>query len=173
MFKYLFSILFFTTTLFSVTPYEKCKEDFKSNLYYKQDSLIDDKRIYYDFIEEFLQKGEKTLAVINYCIKNKDDVKLFEDTFINQYFTNLCRCNVSAFYHFLNPKNKFKYGYVLSEYNSSKESLKVCIQNIKDKYNLNIDFQKELDATFKLLDKASAKYYTKLAFHKRLLLWAI
>ncbi len=137
--------------------YQELRNDFKHQLFARQQSLIKEYELYEAFIEPYLVEAEKTLKALQYCNKQAA-------TWLSRKYTNfLLQYNVACFQQYAVP-NK-----------STNETLKWAeadlmqvITEIKATgqiETLNVD--QELKNTIQLFQGANKAYYKKLSYQFR------
>lgn len=157
--KIILCLLFAAANIFSISPYDEIRKDFKLKLYNAQMGLINDKQVYFKIIEKFLVQAENTLEVCRYFKQRKDDAQFFKEAIVGQYLNNLLIATVNMF----NLRNTLYIQYARSWGIVLEDS----VQKIKDQYKLEFDVTDETIATFRLLNKANQEYYRNIAFYKR------
>lgn len=147
-------ISYFTFTIESKS-YNKIRENFKSQLYYCQQSLISSEDKYKSFIEPYIQEAEKTLQIAKYCKKHP------ESKLTQKYFNCLISFNVQCFNNYIVSRTDDELSY-------HSKALFGIIKQVNDYGALNIDINEEYQKTSALIHKANIAYYKQLNLVKKL-----
>lgn len=135
------------------TTHTNNREILKNMLYAQQASLMPEKA-YKQFIEPYVQKAEQTLEIAKFFQQHP------ESFFITHYFILIAQLNVMYFRKELQLSHDCA---------STMQQLQNLIKDIIQKYNLtNIDIDKELDNTEKLVSAANKAYYKSLSLWPKL-----
>lgn len=146
------ALLSFSSGLFAAT-YQELRAGLKSKLYRCQKRVLNEEQ-YSEFIEPYLQEGEVTWRIPQYCHEHGDPVLMEE------YFDCLVNYNLATFSQYVDRSGPYK-----KVIKAAKKKLMDCIQKIKDSWGLtDLDVKDECKRTTELLHRASAHYYKNLSF---------
>jgi hypothetical protein len=135
------------------TTYQELRADLKNKLYRCQKRVLNEEQ-YSDFIEPYLQEGERVWEIPHYCREHSDS------ELMKEYFDCLVNYNIATFSQYVDRSGPYKK--IIKE---AKKKLMACIQKIKDAWGLTeLDVKDECKRTTDLLHRASAQYYKDLSF---------
>jgi hypothetical protein len=134
------------------TTYQELRAGLKSKLYRCQKRVLNEEQ-YSEFIEPYLQEGERVWEIPHYCREHSDSELMVE------YFDCLVNYNVATFSQYVDRSGPYN-----KTIKAAKKKLMACIQKIKDAWGLTeLDVTAECKRTTDLLHRASAQYYKDLS----------
>lgn len=157
--KLLLSLCLLGTMQTYPLSYNDLKALFKEELYLYQKGLMKRDK-YFNFIEDYLEECERTMAIPQKCSKLPDvDIAII-------YFIALVSFNIAAFHDHVSPTAQTKHRLEMH-----KKNVLTTIQQVKAALYLdNLDPNTELQKIVELFTGASKAYYQKLNFAQRALL---
>ncbi len=154
--KLLLSLCLLGTMQMYPLSYNDLKALFKEELYLCQKGIMN-RNDYFNFIEDYLEECEKTMAIPQQCSKLPDvDLAII-------HFVALVSFNIVSFQDYLSPTAETKHRLEMH-----KKNVLTTIQQLKATLYLdNLDPNTELQKIVKLFTRANKAYYQKLGWAMR------